>query len=279
MKTPQAPATKRRSFTSQRSKLTLQLALIILTLTSMTLTRKERAKPKELRSLTWSNSQKSTSYSHSHTVISNGKKLNVEIFRRSLKGPKFLYFKKIQMAGKLRKLYYKGRPQEKWTEVPKGCANTHTNQNYQKSELCQEGWNIGKVIARTITFLALSQGNIRISGKKLLEVKNKLAIKKNIDMGIVTQNIRKVVKKTTQCLRHDMNFTGQSVKEKCIQKAMIKEAYKLIDQIVSTAGEHGFKCQYEALKAGKCILGDKKDQIEEEMEQLDEELLKQLNGF
>ena len=54
----------------------------------------------------------------------------------------------------------------------------------------------------------------------------------------------------------------------------MKEASILIKQIVENAAEHGFKCDYEALKEGKCKIIESASQLEAGLS-----LLKKFKGF
>jgi capsule polysaccharide export protein KpsE/RkpR len=83
-----------------------------------------------------------------------------------------------------------------------------------------------------------------------------------IDMDEVAENIRKVVNKTAKCIKQGLSLTGFNMKEMCIHRSMMKEANKLINKIIENAAEHGFKCDYEALKEGKCKLIGSADQLE-----------------
>jgi len=81
---------------------------------------------------------------------------------------------------------------------------------------------------------------------------SKMNLSGEVDMDEVAENIRKVVNKTAKCIKKGLSLSRFTMKEMCIQKSMMKEANKLINKIVENAAEHGFKCDYEALKEGKC---------------------------
>lgn len=95
-----------------------------------------------------------------------------------------------------------------------------------------------------------------------------------IDMDEVANNIRKVVNKTAQCIKQGLSLTRFTMKEMCIHRSMMKEANKLINKIIHNAAKHGFKCDYEALKEGKCKLMGNPSQLEAGIS-----LLKKLKPF
>ena len=83
-----------------------------------------------------------------------------------------------------------------------------------------------------------------------------------IDIDDVAENIRKEVKRTARCIRNGLLQAGHSTRGACIHGALVKEAESLIDSIMETAALHNFKCDYEALRKGKCM-----DLSEKELEQ------------
>lgn len=79
---------------------------------------------------------------------------------------------------------------------------------------------------------------------------------RSIDMDEVSDAIRNAVRKTAKCVVKGFSTPDQnrSVKKVCLVRAMIKESNSLIEDIIEGAVLHGFKCDYEALKKGKCRL-------------------------
>jgi hypothetical protein len=77
-------------------------------------------------------------------------------------------------------------------------------------------------------------------------------------MDEVSDAIRSAVKKTAKCIVKGFSTPDQSrsVKKVCLVRAMIKESNALIEDIIEGAVLHGFKCDYEALKLGKCKLSE-----------------------
>ena len=93
-------------------------------------------------------------------------------------------------------------------------------------------------------------------------------------MDEVSDAIRSAVRKTSKCLVKGFTSpsTRKSVKKVCLVRAMIKESNKLIEDIIEGAVLHGFKCDYEALKKGKCQLSEVDKAVRE-----GDELLKTLD--
>jgi hypothetical protein len=161
--------------------------------------------------------------------------------------------------------------------LPKGCPS-HQPVKAKNVDKCADGWEIGKVIARTITYLALHRGHMELGkpSETLRDATTKTMAdaSKEIDMDEVTSNIRKVVTRTAKCIKQGLSLSGFTMKEMCIHRSMMKEANKLINKIFKNAAEHGFKCDYEALKEGKCKLIESASQLEAGIS-----LLKKLKSF
>lgn len=73
-------------------------------------------------------------------------------------------------------------------------------------------------------------------------------------MDSASDIIMNAIQKTAKCIKQGLSqYSGEnSVKKMCILKAMKKESDTLIEEIIEGAVLHGFKCDYEALKNGKC---------------------------
>lgn len=88
---------------------------------------------------------------------------------------------------------------------------------------------------------------------------------RKIDMEEVSDAIRNAVRKTASCLVKGFSTPDQSrsVKKVCLVRAMIKQSNTLIEDIIEGAVLHGFKCDYEALKMGKCRLSEVDNAVKE----------------
>lgn len=192
---------------------------------------------------------------HTHVSVVNGKKVQVEITQHQMEGTNTnIWYKVIKAEGQSAIVYSREKSSDQWTLLPKGCV-AHQPTKAKTADKCSEGWEIGKVIARTITYLALHRGHMEVesSGSSIESQANKNDLsKKDINVEEISENIIKVVNKTAQCIKQGLTTSGSTMKEMCIHKAMMKEASILIKQIVENAAEYGFKCDYEALKEGKC---------------------------
>lgn len=215
---------------------------------------------------------------HTHISIVGGKKILVEIGKHMMKGTSsHIWYKLIKEKGRPTLRYTKQHPSEKWQLLPKGCS-AHEPVKPRNVDKCADGWEIGKVIARTITYLALHRGHMEMgnSGKTQHNStpRTMASTATQVDMDEVAENIRKVVSKTAQCIKKGLSLSGFTMKQMCIHRSMMKEANKLINKIIENAAEHGFKCDYEALKEGKCKLIGSASQLEAGIS-----LLKKLKSF
>lgn len=203
--------------------------------------------------------------SHFHRVHQDGDTLTVEIhrYKEHPEGEEIIS-KEVRKGGKLVELYTKGRMNLPWKRVPIGCLKRMKGMKSQKrTEKCANGWEIGKIIARTITYLALQQGHSDTENENGGINSSERNSKSNgFDMEEIAENIRKIVKKTAGCVKQGLSLSGVSTKEVCIQRAMVKESNLLIEEILSNAADNGFKCSYEALKLGKCRLAKNKEELE-----------------
>lgn len=96
---------------------------------------------------------------HTHISIVNGKKTTVEITKHLLEGStQHIWFKIIKTEGSPTIAYSKQMASHEWKLLPKGCS-AHEPVKAKNLEKCSEGWEIGKMIARTITYLALHKSN------------------------------------------------------------------------------------------------------------------------
>lgn len=208
---------------------------------------------------------------HTHIVTKNGETFTIHINRQKIEKSegKEIISKEVRKEGKLIELYTKGHMGHSWKKVPIGCLkNQRPKTQERKTENCANGWAIGKIIARTITYLALHHGQselgkVNVPGLEAHSSKRAIGGRTNgaNDFEEVAENIRNVVKKTAGCIKEGLALSGITVKEVCIQKAMVKEAKELIQKILSSAAKNGFKCSYEALKQGKCTLVNDKEEI------------------
>lgn len=193
---------------------------------------------------------------HFHTFIKNGKRVTITISKHGENPLKALWYKTINKQGEKPEIYTRSHPSKAWTmippktETPETSAATASN---MASE-CTEGWEIGKVVARTITYLAMNQDSLKqlLGGVTLRGESKKKLGERTVDMDKVTIQIKKVVQETARCIKRSFSLMDKSIKESCIHKAIVKEAKILIEMIKSKAGQHGFKCSYSALVKGEC---------------------------
>lgn len=194
--------------------------------------------------------------SHFHTFIQNGKRVTITISKHGENPLKALWYKTVKQQGEKAKVYTRSHPSQSWamippkTEIPASGAASASN---MASE-CTEGWEIGKVVARTITYLAMNQDSLKqlLGGATLRGEKKRKLGDRTVDMDKVTSQIKKVVQETARCIKRSFSLMEKSVKEACIHKAIVKEAKILIEKIKTKASLHGFKCSYSALVKGEC---------------------------
>ena len=217
-------------------KVTISTILFTTILTASTLTRKP------------SPSLPASPLAHFHTFIKNGQRITISISKHGENPLKALWYKTVKQQGERAKVYTRSHPSHPWTEIPPNTA--------MASE-CSEGWEIGKVVARTITYLAMHQDSLKqlLGGATLRGEKRR---QKTVDMEKVTQQVKKVVQETARCIKKSFSMMEKSVKEGCIHKAIVKEAKILIEKIKSKAAANGFVCSYSALVKGECVSGKKK---------------------
>lgn len=247
-------------------KVQIQLIIVLITISCST---PKRTIGKNSYQSVKPGTEISRNLSHHHTVTKNGETYTIEISRQKLNlEGKEIISKEVRKAGRLLELYTKGKMSHPWKRVPIGCLkNRKLKTQRRKTENCANGWAIGKIIARTITYLALHHGQSELGKVNIKGFKGRGSGKSigrgadQFDFEEVADNIRKVVKKTAGCIKEGLALSGISVKEVCIQKAMVKEANELIQKILSNAAKNGFKCSYEALKQGKCTLVNDKEEI------------------
>lgn len=198
----------------------------------------------------------------------------------------FVWLKKVFVNKRRPLVYFKTKPINSWSKLPEeNCPKGGETPVVQdRNKECAEGWKIGKMIARTITYLTIMQGKelteslINDSGR--VKAENHWNGRKNgptgakvravkaqtrVDMDAVSDIISSAIMKTSRCIKQGLSHytKGNSVKKICILKAMKKESNSLIEEIIEGAVLHGFKCDYEALKMGKCR---KMKQIAKEMD-------------
>lgn len=212
--------------------------------------------------------------SQTHTHTSGNLRVQVRYEKHQLKPLNmFIWLKKVFVNKRKPLVYFKTEQKKSWAKLPSGCPKGK-KPKIDKSKLCAEGWKMGKMIARTITYLTIMQGKeltkSMLSGESPRAAANKekeewdierrrsegksLRAKEKVDMDSVSDIIINAIQKTAKCIKQGLsNYSGEnSVQKMCILKAMKKESDLLIEEIIEGAVLHGFKCDYEALKSGKC---------------------------
>lgn len=102
---------------------------------------------------------------HTHISIQNGKQIVVEIGKHTMEGSNnHIWYKLIKQKGKPTLRYTRQHPSYQWQKLPQGCA-VHEPVKARNVDKCADGWEIGKIIARTITYLALHRGHMEIGSQ------------------------------------------------------------------------------------------------------------------
>lgn len=224
------------------------------------------SKPQQISEIIKNKAQYHTKFS-SQTHTHKSPNINVKVtYEKHQLTPLslFVWFKKVLINGKNKRIYFKTNPKNSWKILQKGCPKGNFKELDRNKE-CSEGWEIGKMIARTITYLAIMQGRelretiLREESARnnTLEIKREmenLGEKSRVNMDGVSDTIINAITKTSICIKNGLSHFSDknSIKKKCILKAMKLESDTLIEEILEGAVLHGFKCDYEALKKGKC---------------------------
>ena len=217
-----------------------------------------------------------------HSYINNGEVVKIHIMKHVFPGPqgRTVWYKRVHVQGKKPVTYTRKSKSAQWVLLPKKSQIPALDKQSKKMRAlgeCSEGWKIGKVVARTITYFALNQDKLRAlldsrmsragrSARNASPEANRPAKDSStVDLQKVTNQIKAVIESTALCFRKGLMLDNSSTKEKCIHKAIMKEARILIEKIKEKAQKHGFICSYAALKEGECQLS-KLDEIIERKE-------------
>ncbi len=105
-----------------------------------------------------------------------------------------IWYKLVKEEGQPAAIYSREKASDQWKLLPKGCA-AHMPSEAKITDKCSEGLEIGKVIARTITYLALHRGHMEVesSGASSKALTPNL---KDLNVEEISENIIKVVNKT-----------------------------------------------------------------------------------
>jgi len=167
-----------------------------------------------------------------HSIILNGIKIDTTIERIS-----GFWLKTVSKEGQAPQIFFKTEDISSWKVLSTSCMIQELKWVFSKPGSCEEGWEMGRSLARTITFLAIHQGR-----------EQPITTNKNPS---VILSIRQIIENTASCLKDGLGGLRDSLKKVCMLKGLLLESEGMIRRISEgkSLEEAGFS--YEDLKNGK----------------------------
>ena len=204
-----------------------------------------------------------------HTTVKNGKTIQISVSRKagfSREGkPIQTFIKTIKHQNKPLTAYFRKGRNEAWRRLQRGACfgpkKASLGGNNQRAKECAEGKEMGRIMARSITYMAITQNAAKFGAQK----------KKMVDMDKFSDRLMEAVERVAGCIRRQIGEVSSgsgSPKQLCMMRGMISEGKALVGQIIEGAVLNGFKCDYKALMRGRCMLktrsgeGDREKEVE-----------------